>query len=399
VPALSPARVLPAIGGIYVAQSIVGGLTFQALPAVLRSGGAALSLIGAVSLLMLPQALKFLWSPFVERWRLPADGTRRSRRIILTGQALAVVLVLAVAGTTDPVALFALLALAAVVTATLDIACDGFAVEQLPPSARGWGNVMQVGGGYVGMMLGGGLFLVGVARLGWATAAIALAVLLAIATVPLALLREPPGDAAVQARHRPALMHGLTRPLLRRGLLTVAWVQSGLRVAIMLMGPFLIDRGFGLEALGLLTGLGGTAASLLGTLAAAQLIGRFGAGRLLWAVAAVQAALFLGLAVAAHLPGLPQTGLAALALALSFATGAGFVVLYTAMMGWAAGPQPGIDFTLLQCADALVAAVTGLAAGSLAQHLGYAPCFLLAAALALTAAAGLARRGRVRMAA
>jgi MFS transporter (putative signal transducer) len=167
----------------------------------------------------------------------------------------------------------------------------------------------------------------------------------------------------------------------------------------MLMVPFLIDCGFGLETLGLLTGLGGTTASLLGTLAAARLIGRFGAERLLWAVAAAQAALFLGLAVATRMPGLPLEALGGLALALSFATGAGFVALYTAMMGWAAGPQPGIDFTLLQCADALVAAVAGLAAGSLAQHVGYAPCFLLAAALALTAAVGLARRDRIRAAA
>ena len=48
--------------------------------------------------------------------------------------------------------------------------------------------------------------------------------------------------------------------------------------------------------------------------------------------------------------------------------------------------QAGVDFTLFQCADALVAMVGGVAAGWLAQHLGYGACFGIAAALG---AAGL----------
>jgi MFS transporter (putative signal transducer) len=50
-------------------------------------------------------------------------------------------------------------------------------------------------------------------------------------------------------------------------------------------------------------------------------------------------------------------------------------------MGQASLAQAGVDFTLFQCADALTATLGGLAAGALAQYLGYGACFGLAAAL------------------
>lgn len=397
---LSTGRVLAAIVGIYAAQSVVGGLVFQAVPAVLRQQGQELGLIGLVWLLMLPHALKFLWAPPVERWRLRPDGARRSRPIILAGQALTALLLLGLAaGGTDPTRLFLILAGATLATATVDIACDAFAVEQLPGRARGWGNVMQVGGAYLGVMLGGGLFLVLVARIGFAPAALILALLVGLLVVPLLLTREPPGDAAAQSAHRAALGHALRRRGFRRALLCIAVMQIGLRLAHGLLGPFLVDRGFDLETLGLLTGAGGTIASLAGTLVAAWLAGRRPAPMLLAPAVLLQGLVFAGLGAAAFVPDLPREALAALALLLGFGAGAGFVLLYTAMMGWAAGPQPGVDYTLLQCADALMAALAGVLAGALAQRTGYGACFLLAAGLALLAALilpGLARRAEAR---
>nr|WP_314074278.1 MFS transporter [uncultured Roseococcus sp.] len=392
---LSTGRVLTAIVGIYAAQSVVGGLVFQAVPAVLRQQGLELGLIGLVWLLMLPHALKFLWAPPVERLRLRPDGARRSRAIILAGQALAMLALLgmAVAGM-NPTWLFLMLALATITTATVDIACDAFAVEQLPGRARGWGNVMQVGGAYLGVMVGGGLFLVMVARFGFSAAALVLALVVGLLMVPLLLTREPPGDAAVQSAHRAALGHALRRPGFRRALLVIVAMQVGLRIAHGLLGPFLVDRGFDLETLGLLTGVGGTIASLAGTLLAAWLAGRRPAATLLAPAVLLQGLVFGGLAALAFLPGVPREAMAVMALLLGFSVGAGFVLLYTAMMGWAAGPQPGVDYTLLQCADAAMAVVAGTLAGAMAQRTGYGACFMLAAVLALLAATVLPRLTR-----
>jgi len=54
-------------------------------------------------------------------------------------------------------------------------------------------------------------------------------------------------------------------------------------------------------------------------------------------------------------------------------------------MGLASPLQSGVDFTLFQSADALLAVLGGIAGGWLSQHLGYHVCFGLAAASAVLA--------------
>ncbi len=75
VPARLPtAQVIAAIGGICMAQSLVSGIAFQGVPALLRDSGAPLDQIGLAYLAFLPWALKFLWAPWIERYRLPGSS-------------------------------------------------------------------------------------------------------------------------------------------------------------------------------------------------------------------------------------------------------------------------------------------------------------------------------------
>lgn len=80
-------------------QSLVSALSMQSLPALVRAAGGSLALAGATTLFMLPWALKFIWAPWIERWRLPPGSQeRRSRMLILRGQvALAAILTIAAA--------------------------------------------------------------------------------------------------------------------------------------------------------------------------------------------------------------------------------------------------------------------------------------------------------------
>lgn len=385
-----PGRVLTVIAGIYITQSIVGGLTFQGLPTSLRAGGAGYEVIGLVSLLMLPWALKFLWAPAVERVRRPADGRRRSRKIVLGGQILAILTIALLAfGHTppSPAILLATLAVAALVTATVDIGCDAYAVEQLPPRLRGLGNVMQVGGGYLGALIGGGAFLVLLDHAGWQLAILAMVMTMTLLTLPMAATREgrPAIATAEVARHRPSLRRAIARREVRIGLVIVLAVQAGLRLAMGLTGPLLIDRGVSLATIGLVTGAGGMALSLAGTVAAGIALRRIDPARLLAPLVGSQA-LLLGIIAAVIAADLPAPPVMAVLLALSMIQGASFVALYSAMMGWAASAQAGVDFTLLQCADAAIAAVAGLSGGLIAAALGLDTTFALAAGAAAAAA-------------
>ncbi|NMU91974.1 MFS transporter, partial [Achromobacter ruhlandii] len=205
VPARLPtAQVIAAIGGICMAQSLVSGIAFQGVPALLRDGGAPLAQIGLANLAFLPWALKFLWSPWIERYRLPAgQAERRTRRIVLPGQWLLAALLFLLAGLGQPAmpGLLAILGLISLTAATVDIAGDAFAVEQLAENRRGWGNATQVGSSYLGMFLGAGLFATLPGSHGRRAAAAPIAGLDLLSTFPFALVPEPCRSARPSAAH------------------------------------------------------------------------------------------------------------------------------------------------------------------------------------------------------
>ena len=403
--AFTPGRVLLAIGGVYIAQGLVSAIAFRGAPAIMRASGVPLDQIGLVSLLMIPWALKFAWAPAVERYRLPLGERTRSHLVILPGQILIVAL-LAIAAFIDPgrmpIATLAALAIVALTSATVDIACDGFAVEQLKNRLRGLGNSLQVGGSYVGYLIGGGLLLVLVHRGTWMTGMLAMAAIAAALTLPSLLVAKSAPTRAATTAHRPSLSYALGRREVRVGLLIVVIFQVGMRIGQAMISPFMIDRGFDLSALGMIYGVGSTVASLAGTLLAGLALRRAKPDHVLLACLTIQAVL---LALLAALSAQSATGkdvLIVLVLLKNAAGAAGFVALYTQMMGWSSLKQAGVDFTLFQCADAAVAAVSGVAAGLIAQHLGYAACFALACGLsgfALLATPYLLRALRLGMSA
>lgn len=63
--------------------------------------------------------------------------------------------------------LLVMMLLAIAFAATQDIATDALAIGILKPSERGLGNSIQVVGGYLGSILGGGVVLIGLDTLGW----------------------------------------------------------------------------------------------------------------------------------------------------------------------------------------------------------------------------------------
>jgi len=379
-----PQRLLIAAGGIYTAQSLVGGLTFLGVPAVLRSQNVALDQIGLVSLAMLVWALKFLWAAPVERWRMGVNGKRRSRPLILAGEVIVVVALLAfglAAGASFSVIL-ALLIVMAVASATVDIACDALLIEQFPAERRGLANVAQVGGGYLGMIAGSGLFVAAYAYAGWAVASFLLAGLVTLLCLPMAGIREKAGSPVSEVS-TPGLLKGLKRQPVRIGIALTILFELGGRLAQALSGPFLIDAGLGLATLGLLNGAGGVAAGLCGTAFGGWLSQYLGAGRAMFAVACLQAVTLIALALAIALQSANLSLLVGLFVIESAVMAAGFVTSYARLMALTSPSQPGIDFTLFQCASAVAATLCGISAGVIAARTGYSALFGLAALMAL----------------
>ncbi|MER9848588.1 MFS transporter [Mesorhizobium sp. M0106] len=386
--ASTPVAIVLAIGGLYVAQSVIGGITWAGLPAVMRDQGLPLDRIGLVSLIALPWALKFLWAPAVERYRLPPVGKNRTGTIVAAGGLVSIAGLWAV-GALGPEAwwpVLACLTIVAFAASTVDIACDGFAVQSLARENHGWGNAAQVGGAYLGSAIGAGLFLLLVDAYGWRIAVWAMALLLLPLGLPFLL------GAASRAReetreHVPSLLDALKRPEIRRGLAASAIYVLAQKAALAMLGPFLIDAGLDLPMVGLVNGVGSMFVGLAAALAGGALVKWFGPRNVLVLALFLQGGSLFFFSVFDFLGGFSTTALMAIAvLSSSGFMALGFVALYAQFMRWSDPRQAGVDFTLFQCMDALMSMAGGIAAGYAAQYFGYGAFFAGAGLVAMLAA-------------
>ena len=181
------------LGSLYTSQFLPAAFFFQALPNFLRQQGASLQVIGLLSLLTLPWILKFLWAPLVDRY-----GSRRwghYKSWIVVTQCLLCLTLIACASidsiSSDAFVLFQGVFLVVTLAATQDIATDAIAVRMLLPSERGWGNGIQSAARAVGGLLGGGIMLLALDRLGWQVSVWILAGGVMLALLPLLWYHEP----------------------------------------------------------------------------------------------------------------------------------------------------------------------------------------------------------------
>ncbi|WP_245688555.1 hypothetical protein [Vibrio sonorensis] len=155
-PKLPLRHTLLIMAGVYTIQSVIGMFTLQGIPAVLRSEGVSTYSIGLFYVAMLPWALKFAWSPIVERYRKRSNYYSAHGHIILSAQALILLTLLGLYFMSinhSFFTLFCTILLLALCSTFADITTDGLAVDRLTHNNRRYGNIMQVGGSYVARLL------------------------------------------------------------------------------------------------------------------------------------------------------------------------------------------------------------------------------------------------------
>jgi len=377
---------------LYFAQGLPSGLIAKALPALLRDQGVSLSLIGFTSALALPWALKFLWAPLVDRY-----GTRRQWLLGLNGLTMALMLLVA---SRDFEAwidrlpwLLAALFCANVVSATQDIATDGYAVTMLKPRWRGLGNSIQVVGYKLGMVMGSGGLLWLVAHHGWQASYGGLACLMLLVIVPVLFMedaRTPAQQAATHTRWQG--LHGYTgvfrnfvaQPAMPWWLATIALYKFGDSLASRMTGPLLSDSGLSLAEIGVMTGVAGATAGVLGAFLGGATLLRIGHREALLAFGVLQA---LGLAgyllVVAGLQ--DRYAIGAVVYFEQFADGLSTVALFTLMMDRCRAHSPGTDYSLQASLMVMVAGVAATTGGLFTDQFGYGAVFAAAAVLTLLA--------------
>src|SRR3989344_1513427 len=348
-PLLTPP--LPLLAALYTAQGLPFGFFTLALPVLMREAGWSLTALGFLQFLAAPWVLKMLWAPVVDR-----HGKRRTWLLSMQLASCALALAMALLGFTEgSVALFVAVFAFNLLAATQDVATDGLAVRLLNAQQRGLANGIQVGAYRFGMILGGGLLLWVFAHTSWQVTFLGMALMLALLTLPVWRMQEPPphvpnadadgataphpveppvaallsasppaSTAATASEASPDRPRGRRLPLLwsprpiRPGVLALACLifcfRFGDQMAAGLITPFLLDQGLNKADLAVLKGAVGSGTSLLGAVLGGWLMLRVGRRAALLGCGFMQAAVYgLYVAAAMGLGGVPLLWLATVA--------------------------------------------------------------------------------------
>ena len=286
-------------------------LTLSTLSIWLKEEGVTKTTIGVFALVGLPYALKFLWSPLIDRVPVPLLTPLLGRR---RGWAILTQLVLMLAivglGSTSPsgdpelTALFALLV--AFCSASQDIVVDAYRVEILEERQYGAGAGMVVMGYRIGMLASGagGLYLA--SYMGWFEVYAVMAALVTVGVATILLNPEPEAvetaesmarderitsylarrpnlrswQASMQGWWYGAVVCPFTDIMARRGwafvLLFVIFYKFGDSLAGVMAYPFYVEVGFSKIEIANISKLFGLAATIIGAFLGGLLVRKIG---------------------------------------------------------------------------------------------------------------------------
>lgn len=371
---------------LYIAQSIPMSFFSTAIPVVLRQENFSLASIGLLQLIKLPWILKFIWAPFIDaRTRSEKDYFRW----IISSELLYALLILAVSFldiTLHFPALFALVVLAFLASATQDIATDALAVLSFSKKEKSMAGSIQSIGGFAGTWIGSGLLLILFAKWGWTTLLYALSAFVLVALLPLIFRKSP--LIVEPAPPKKIQWNDLFRFFARKGtvklLLFLALSYSGLIGTLAMLKPMMVDLGYNMSKIGLMVGIIGTLAGCSGSF-----IGGFVMKRIARKTARIGGALYLMIAAfyiwIMSLSGFTTSTLYLGIVLIWSSYGAASVILYTTAMERVREGLEGTDFTLQTVIAHFSSMVVAIGSGKFADHFGYSGLFLAEFCLALVA--------------
>jgi PAT family beta-lactamase induction signal transducer AmpG len=274
-------------------------LIWIALPAWLTYRGVDIKTVGLFSLAQAPWTFKFLWAPLMDRYRLPVLGRKRSWMIVCQLFLLAGCALLALQSANPRVATVALLAVfVAFWSASQDIAIDGYAVEVLEREEQGLAVGARVALYRAATLIAGAVAITLGERVGWSTVFWGLALLFLPLMAVVVWSPEPAVPAAPPRTLRDAVFDPLIDIFRRsRALQIIGFLllyKFGENLATALTRPFLIQKCYAPEDVGLATATIGLVAIIIGTFFGGWMTERIGLGRALWIFGLIQAVGFLG---------------------------------------------------------------------------------------------------------
>jgi MFS family permease len=366
---------------MYMCQTLSLGYVFGSLPVIMRQQDMPLKSIGALFILHLPWAFKFLYASWVDRFYIPTIGRRRSW--IFPLQWLGAVTLLLLSQTppgTHFTAMYLLIFLLHIVMATNDIAVDGYATDILQPYERPWGNTIQAGARFAGLMLGGGLMLFLHASLGWRALCIILSGTVFLLSLPVVFHREiPPIEGFYSAYDAqsfgilPFLRRREIRWLLPVLILPTTFAFTGFQMRM----PLFTDLGLSTRDLGSVLMNWAYPAGLAGTILSGWLLHRIG-GQTFLRFFCIAALLLTTCTIMCATEGGIGLCQASIVLSMDNVLMGGIQVwAYTQMMRVSAGKQAGTGFAVLSSLFIIFPLASAPVFGAAGDRFGFTALYII----------------------
>src|SRR5580765_6067066 len=278
------------------------GLVWIALPAWLTYRGVDIRTVGLFSLAQAPWTFKVLWAPLMDRFSPRFLGRRRSWMIICQAFLILGLLGLAAQGASPRVAAVAAVAtFIAFWSASQDIAIDAYAVEVLERSEQGLAVGARVALYRAATLISGAVAITFGERIGWSTVFVILGLLFLPMMAVVVWSPEPPVESKAPRTLRDAVFDPLVDIFRRSTALQIIGFlllyKFGENLATALTRPFLIQKCYAPEDVGLATATIGLIAIIGGTFFGGSSTQKIGLTRALWLFGAIQAVGFLGYVV------------------------------------------------------------------------------------------------------
>jgi MFS transporter, PAT family, beta-lactamase induction signal transducer AmpG len=260
----------------------------------LKENGIKLADITMIASAGMAYALKFVWAPLLDHWRIPGFARLGQRRGWLLFAQLGVVMGLLAMAALTPVVLVPFVVatlLVAFFGATQDIAVDAYRIEIAPIEAQG-ALVATYSLGYrIGLLLAGAVALILADHVSWRLVYVAMAVAMMVPVATTVMAREPDVLRSRPARWRDAMREGVIDPFAdffrRYGWLLATVILLFLLLFKMpeqatiggIMSPFYRDMGFSKTEIGTITKIYGIWIGIVGVFIGGAAVARWGAWR------------------------------------------------------------------------------------------------------------------------
>ena len=278
-------------------------LLLNLLPAWLRSEGVDLKTIGFFALIQFPYTWKFLWSPLLDRFKIPGFGRRRGWMLLTQFGLMFVIGSLGGLSPKDNIwPILWLATLLSLLSATQDIAVDAFRREILNDEELGIGNAVHVNAYRIAGLVPGSLSLILADRLPW-NEVFWITGAFMIPGMAMAWLVSEPLVKGAPKTLRQAVTEPFKEFIGRQGwhgaLMVLAFIflyKIGDSLCTALATPFYLDMGFTKTDIGLIAKHAGLWPAVFGAMLGGLWMLKLGINRALWLFGVVQLVSIFGFA-------------------------------------------------------------------------------------------------------